>query len=64
MSGSPLFDSSTPALAQTQPGPVSTIRWPRSMRTMRVVSRRMTSTTRGSLSGVGRRQLLGEAARE
>ena len=40
---------------------VSTIRCPRSMRTMRVVSRSTTSTARGSLSGVApARELLGE----
>ena len=52
MSGPRLFDSSTPALAHTQPGPVSTMRWPRSILMMRLVSRRITSTMRGSLSVV------------
>ena len=44
------FDSSMPALAQTQPGPVSQMRCPSAIRTMRVVSRRITSTRRASLA--------------
>ena len=44
----PTFDWSTPALAQIWPWCVSVMRMPRSMRTTRRDSRRMTSISRGS----------------
>ena len=47
-----MFDSSTPALAHTRPWWVSAIIVPWSIFTMRLLSRRTTSTTRGSLSYV------------
>ncbi len=43
-----LLDSSIPALAQTHPGPVSTINTPLSMRTIRLVCLSTSSTARGS----------------
>src|SRR5436190_386584 len=42
------FDASTPALAQMNPWRVSAMMMPRSMRTIRLDSRRTTSTTAGS----------------
>ena len=43
------LETSTPPLAQTNPWCVSTISTPRSIRTMRLLSRKTTSTMRGSL---------------
>ena len=50
MSGSPVFDWSTPAFAHTNPWRVRQIRRPRSARRSSVVSSRMAWTWRGSLS--------------